>query len=418
MRILFVSSTFPPDYTGGAEISLFHTSRGLMNRGHACAVLTVNNRMVQPADEWYYQEDLLVHRVRLSRRWLLRNELWDPRVYRVVREEIRRFRPDLLHIHSVSGMSLAAYQAAEDAGIPVVNTLHDHWLLCPNNMLYQHDGRFCDPALHPNGCGHCYRRYDYWAAVPRRRCLFAWATRHVRRFISPSQALIELHVRGGYDRSRFRLVRNGFVDETAGEATHPDVRALQAQPSRRPTVVFAGGGVEIKGAPVVLRMAPELIARLPDVRIVIAGGGDPPLLQALRALGEQVTVLGPVPFADMRALFALSDLSIQASTWVENLPSVIFENYQVGTPMVASAIGGIPEIVQEGVTGYLVPPGDPHALAVAIAAHFARPAEERRQMRLACRRYVTTELALERHLDGIERVYGETCALSHAAVEA
>jgi glycosyltransferase involved in cell wall biosynthesis len=418
MRILFVTNTFPPDYTGGAEVALFHTSRGLMRRGHACSVLSINNKLSQPADEWYYQEDLLVHRVRLGRRWPLRNDVYDPRVYSAVRAEIERFRPDLLNIQNISGMTLAPYRAAEDAGVPVVNTLHDHWLLCPNNMLYQRDGTFCDPSLHPERCGKCFTRYDYWAVVPKRRRLFRWATRTVSKFISPSQALIDIHVAGGFERSRFALVRYGFFDEATAEPIHPEVRALSQRSDGRPTVVFAGGGVEIKGAPVVLRMMPELIAQIPQIRVVVAGGGDVETLNGLRRYTDNVMVLGPVPFTDMRALFEAGDLTIQASTWAENLPVVIFESHQMGTPVVASAIGGMPEQIVEGDTGYLFPPGDHHALAQRIVTHFARPAIERRRMRLACRQFVNETFSLKAHLDRTEEVYVNVLAASvHTAQE-
>ncbi|MCB9139759.1 MAG: glycosyltransferase [Caldilineaceae bacterium] len=407
MRVLFVTPFFPPDYTGGAEVSLYHSARGLMQRGVQVSILTINMRMPETADHWYDLDGLHVHRVRFGSS-LPGGEIFDPRIYRSVRREIAALAPDIVHVHNASGASLAPHAAARHAGAPLVNTLHDHWLLCPNNMLLREDYTICDPAVHPQGCADCLRGYDYWADVPHRRRLFQRLTRGAL-FLSPSQALIDYHVAAGYDPDRFRLVRLGFAETSVQASRHPAVARMRDAARTRPLVAYTGGGVGIKGSQVMLEMLPLLYQRLPEVRVALAGSMD---FSTTAAFQQQPNayVLGRLPFVAMRSLFALADLSLLPSIWPENSPVTIFENYQAGTPVAGSRIGGIPELIDHGRTGYLTPYGDPAALADAVVEHFTRPAVVRRRMRRACLETVRTEFSLDQHLDALQAVYAEVAA--------
>ncbi len=411
MRVLVFTNFFPPDYVGGAEVSIYHSCRGLMTRGVVCSVLTVNHRQPVRANEWFDLDGLSIHRVRFDTR-LPGGSLFDPRVYQTVRREIADLRPDVVHVHNVSGASLAPFAAAKSMGVPVLNTLHDLWLICPCNMRLQADGSYCDPRRWPNGCGRCWRQNDYWAAVPRRHQIFAALTRGVDRFLSPSQAVIDRLVETGYDRERFQLLRLGFDDAARQNEPLPAPVARAIGETRgRPIIVFAGGGTTIKGARVVLDAVPKLVEQVKGLRVLVAGGGDPEVLAEFERLpppaSEQVTVLGRVPFHAMRQLFAAADLTLFPSLWHENSPVTIFENFQVGTPLVASRVGGIPEFIDEGETGYLVPPGDVDALVDAVVGHFGRSPVERRRMRQRCVKVVQTGLSLDAHLDALEKVYEE-----------
>jgi glycosyltransferase involved in cell wall biosynthesis len=175
-------------------------------------------------------------------------------------------------------------------------------------------------------------------------------------------------------------------------------------------VAFAGGGVTVKGAQVLLDALPLLLPHVPGLRVAVAGGGDARLLNAFRRFEPQVWVLGRVPFPEMRAFFGAADLSLVPSVWHENSPVVIFENFQMGTPVVGSDFGGIPEFIEPGATGYLFPRGDSAALAERVIRHFARPARARRRMRQACYRFVQTALTWERHVAGTLAVYDEVVA--------
>jgi glycosyltransferase involved in cell wall biosynthesis len=308
---------------------------------------------------------------------------------------------------NMSGATLAPYVACRRAGTPVVNMLHDLWLLCPNNMLYRADGSLCNPAEGHGRCRQCFRRYDFWGDIPYRRSVFAALTSNVRLFIAPSQALIDRHMAAGYEPDRFRLVRHGMHSEFAPSIVQPDVRRIVATQPAYQTLLFAGGGIEIKGAGVVLRAVPDLLARWPQLRLVVAGGGEAHYLKQFNQYAPRVQMLGPVLFQDMKYLMASADLMLVPSTCHENSPMTILESLQVGTPSVGSDFGGIPELIRHDETGYLFPVNDAAALAAMIDQHFMRRPEQRRRMRQACVRIAQTQFTLDNHIDGILNVYCE-----------
>lgn len=407
MRVLFIVPTFPPAYTGGAEVANYHTCRGLIRRGIDCSILMLNNRISEFANDWYEIGGIPVHRVthRVPRSaW---TDVFDWRIYHTVRAELRRLKPDLVHIHNVSGSTLAPYLGCRHEGVPVVNTLHDLWLLCPNNMLYRPDGSFCDPRESPSGCSRCFRRYDFWGNIPYRRRVFAAITSNVRAFISPSQAVIDRHVEAGYTAQRFRLVRYGFEEGTRSVSSlRPSNSALTFDPQSR-TIAFAGGGIEIKGAHVLVQALPSLLQHIEGLRVLVAGSGEERFLAQFRSYAPAVQLLGTVPFTDRHALFAVADLTLVPSVLHENSPIVISDSFQTGTPVVGSRFGGIPELITHGETGYLFPVGDAEALSETVVGHFSRPAWERRRMRQRCIQQVRTELTMERHMQELMKVYRE-----------
>ncbi len=405
MRVLFILNTFPPFYTGGAEVSAYHTAQGLMREDVECSALVLNNRQTAAVNAWFTLDGLPVHRVHTPERprsaW---GDVFDSRLYRAALGELRRLKPDVVHIHNISGATFAPYIACRAAGIPVVGTLHDFWLLCANNCLYRQDGTICASASGSRACGKCFRGYDHWGDIPFRRAVFKLLSANARRFVSPSQALIDIHVRLGYRRDRFDLVPYGLGEEIQAP-TNPDVRAIIESAAEYNTVVFAGGGMRFKGVGVLLNALPALIQKVPRLRVVVVGGGEPAFLEKLRAFAPAVRVLNYVPFVEMRMLFGSAQLAISPSTWHDNSPVVIYECQQMGTPTVGANVGGIPELVREGETGYLFELGDAEGLAEKVIGHFARPPEARRRMRLKCAADAREKRSLSQHVKAVKAVY-------------
>jgi glycosyltransferase involved in cell wall biosynthesis len=410
MRVLQITNYFPPHYVGGAEVMVHNTCHGLLQRGVEAAVLAINGRMPQARDHYHDVEGVPVHEV-TSLPYLLDGSVpqtFDHRVYQKVLAELHRFQPDLVHIHNVSGASLAPFLACRRLRVPVVLTLHDLWLLCPNNMLYQGDGTLCDVTTRPRDCSRCFRRYDFWANIPRRREVFARLVENVRLIVSPSQKLIDLHTAAGYGQERFRLVPNGIKPALFQVPSDPFVREAAAECGSFRTLLFAGAMVETKGIQTLIQALPKLTRYLGDLRLLIAGTGEERYTRALRSFEPfTVRLLGRVPFHEMRALYAASDLTLVPSTCHENSPMVIYESLMAGTPILGSTIGGIPELIQEGRTGYLFSTGDPDHLVERTVQHFALSAHERRFMRQRCAEYAQHRLTLDLHLDRLQMVYAE-----------
>jgi glycosyltransferase involved in cell wall biosynthesis len=414
-HVLIISNFFPPLFAGGAEVVVYNSCKGLRERGVDATIMMTNARFNDAVDRFYDYQGVPVHEVRFASRLHSKSmfQVFEPRIYHAVRREIERVRPDLVHMHNLSGASLAPVLACRDAGVPAVLTLHDHWLLCPNNNLYQTGGGLCNPASHGRRCSDCFTRYDFWADVPLRKRLFQLLTRSVGRFYSPSQRLVDLHAAAGYDPRRFRVVPNGIPHRPAEGEARSFIKQAVAESLGANTLLLAGAIAETKGIQVFLRALPLLQRYIPNLHVWVAGEGEPGLSAALRRhTPGPVRMFGKLPFNEMRPLYACADLTVVPSIWEENSPMVIYESALAGTPILGSKIGGIPELVREGVTGYLFPRMDEAALAERAIQHFARPPVERRQMRQRCAEYAQAHFTVDCHLDALQAAYIEDLSRS------
>jgi glycosyltransferase involved in cell wall biosynthesis len=188
------------------------------------------------------------------------------------------------------------------------------------------------------------------------------ALRRVDRLVCPSSYLAALAVRWGVPPGRVNVVPNAA----------PPLPLLPERETARarfvvdgPTLAFAGRVTRQKA----LGLSLDALSRVEGVSFLVAGDG--PDLEELRreaserGLDGRVRFLGPLARDDVLALFRAADASLLSSTW-ENFPHTVVEALAVGTPVVATAVGGVPELVRDGENGLLVPRGDAEALAEAI----------------------------------------------------
>jgi glycosyltransferase involved in cell wall biosynthesis len=191
--------------------------------------------------------------------------------------------------------------------------------------------------------------------------------RHAAHVFTPSAYLCELAISWGVAPGRVSVLPNPA----------PVLPVLPAQDELRasfgitgPTLAFAGRLTAQKS----LEIALAALAAVDAVELVIAGEGDerPAIERAIAelGLGERVRLLGAQPRERVVELFAAADASLLSSSW-ENFPHTVVEALAAGTPVIATATGGVAEVVCDGENGLLVPLGDSAALAAAIRRYFA-----------------------------------------------
>jgi glycosyltransferase involved in cell wall biosynthesis len=190
----------------------------------------------------------------------------------------------------------------------------------------------------------------------------------------------------GIDPRRVIVLHNGIV----GRSPTPgrDVRVELGIPTHAPVVGMIGGLRPEKGISVLLEAAAMLAPRHPGLKVLIAGEGDRALLEPAGRLGID-DVLVPLGFRrDIPDVIAACDVAVCPS-FREGSPLSVMEYMEAGVPIVASRVGGIPEVIHDGIHGKLVPPGDAACLADAVtslledrdssAAMAARARERRRR---------------------------------------
>ncbi|MBI1321033.1 MAG: glycosyltransferase [Candidatus Hydrogenedens sp.] len=314
--------------------------------------------------------------------WLLRNPapLRDLMTLRRLEQRFRRGRYDIVHTHTSKAGWLGRI-AAERAGVPIiVHTPH----------------------------GNVFHGY-FSPAVAR---AFVWMERYAARrtdaIIELTPGGIEEHLAEGIgQRSQYRVIFSG-IDTAPYDDAIAMREATRAALGCPPGALLIGGVGRlepIKGFTYFVEAALRLADALPEARFVLAGQGSETEAIRRRAapLGDRFQMLGLR--ADVPALMAAFDVCVVPSV-NEGMGRVLLEAGAAGTPVAASRVGGIPDIVDDGETGLLVAPRDADALAAALRELAASP-ERRALMGAAARAKVVPRFSLEAMVRDIESLYEE-----------
>lgn len=287
--------------------------------------------------------------------------LWSARTTHELAERIRCFRPDIIHAHNTFPLiSPSLYWAADRAGVPVVQTLHNFRLMCLN-ALFLREGKVCEDCMGHvpwRGVVHgCYRGSRAASAVLAGMLMLhrgLGTYRHkVTRYIALNGFCRDKFIAGGLPAERM-VVKPNYVDFTAPE------------PMQRDGLLYVGRLSVEKG---VATLA-EAMRLLPDAQLRVAGDGpEAAVLDGLAGL----TRLGSLPGEAVREEMSRAVALVVPSIWYENFPRTIVEAFACGLPVIASRIGALADIVRDRETGLLFEPGNPRDLADKMAWALAHP---------------------------------------------
>ncbi|MTE01135.1 glycosyltransferase [Paracoccus sp. YIM 132242] len=314
------------------------------------------------------------------------------------------FRPDVVHLHGLDriGAEVLAVLRRLAPQARIVLTLHDYQILCPNDglMLTVPEGARCDKAGQDR-CRRCYPATPAAAHLLRKAHLTALLSL-VDRFVAPSRFLAERFVEWGVEAKRMTVLPNQVPRMVQAE------RVPRARPDR---FAFFGNIAPHKGV-LPLLAATRLAGK--KVTLDLHGGlghaGDAFRHSFAKALAAapNATHHGSYAREDLPALMSRADWVVMPSIWWENAPLVLLEARAAGLPVICSGIGGMAEMVEHGLTGVHVSPGDPRALAEAMrmaaddpTGHACMAAAQRsRQDDDAYRGFVEAHLDIYRNLLG------------------
>ena len=319
---------------------------------------------------------------------------WSKRTTREMNALISNFRPDIIHIHNTFPLiSPSIYWVASRHRIPVIQTLHNFRLLCPQAMFLR-DGAICEDCLGQipwrGAMRHCY--HD---SLPHSAAIAAMLTLHrfagtwrnkVTRYLALNEFCRQKFVAGGLPARRIAIKPN-FVNVPApGQST-------------RSGALFAGRLSHEKGIAVLL----DALKELPDVRCQVVGSGpERHLIGAHPTVQERGAISADEVISEMRN----SAYLVMPSICYENFPRTIVEAYASGLPVIASRLGAIPELVEDGRTGLLFDPGDTVDLARKMMWAEAHP-QEMRAMGERARRVYETKYTPEINYNQLMAIYRE-----------
>jgi glycosyltransferase involved in cell wall biosynthesis len=211
---------------------------------------------------------------------------------------------------------------------------------------------------------------DEFYVSPRYGALSQLSAKGLDRVVAISDAVSDyLRDEAGLPGDKIVRIHYGIDPSPYRPEAPPPSRRQTSDPAARPTLGVLARLAPQKGHRVLFQALPEIVKAVPDVRVRIVGHEEQSTVDELRAYADQLGVADRVEFdgfcADVAGLLADLDVMVLPSLW-EGFGLVLLEAMAAGRPVVASAVGPIPEIVVGGVTGLLVPPGDPKSLAEAV----------------------------------------------------
>jgi len=402
MRIVLANKFLYP--RGGAERAVLELGAALDARGHAVAYFGMDH-----PENVVHGANVAVVRQRDYRRpgaAAVRDAaamLYSFEARRTFGTFLDRVHPDVVHLHNIyHQLTPSILDAARERGIPLVMTLHDYKLVCPRYDMLRH-GMRCDACVEagPVACVRYRCAGGAWGASV---LLAAEAALHrirgsydaVHRFIVPSRFLGRVLERAGFDAARLRHIPN-FA---------PRANPVPVPSTQR--FLYVGRLSQEKGILSLLRAA----ARMTRGELVLCGTGP------LAAEVERWTREAPPGRVRCRGHLAAAELAVEVgaaafvvapSEWFENAPFAVLEAMAAGRAVLTTPLGGLPELIEDGVEGELVPPGDEVAWAAAMERALQDP-ERMRRMGAAAHRRAIESFALETHVERIESVYAEACA--------
>lgn len=383
MKILVAHNAY--QHQGGEDTVVDAETSLLREHGHEVEIYRQHN-------------DALNH---MSRAAAAATAIWSRRSASEVEALCNRFKPDVIHVHNTFPLiSPSLYWVAAKHGIPVVQTLHNFRLLCPQ-AIFLRDGRICEDCIGKlpwrSVTRKCYRESAMQSAVltgmlATHRAIGTYRQR-VTRYIALNQFARAKYIEGGLPAERFRIKPN-FVASSA----LPDWKDRRGG-------MYVGRLSSEKGVEVLTGAARLL--KEPELDVI---GSGPLETLARETFGARY--LGYRNLDDIMSRMNSAQYLVLPSICYENSPRTIVEAFACGLPVIASRLGALADIVRDGVTGLLFNPGDAADLAQKISWAIAHP-QEMTRMGQAARAEYEAQYTPQRNYEILMDIYDDAISSLH-----
>ena len=412
MKILLLAQFLPP-MLGGEERHVWTLARALAARAHEVTLLGFATGPEEPAES--NSEGVRIVRVSTggSRLPMIYSDpkrpnalpLPDPLVSRAIRNELSRNRFDVVHAHN--WIVNSALGPTARAGVPLVMTLHDYSHTCATKRFMEHGKRRC-AGPSPARCLSCASSHYGVLTGPIIVAANAWSARRRADQVSHVAAVSSAVARAvTFEDDTGWLKGAGLSPEVIPNFIPDDIVVDEIPPTAPDAPLLFVGDLSLdKGVPTLLE-AYRLLEGPPP--LVLAGRSAP---GAEWELPDGVQWVGALPHDQVLKLFRSARAVVVPSVWSDPCPTVVLEAMAAGKPVVAAASGGIVDMVVDGVTGLLVPPGDVPALARGIDSVLSDP--RRGRAFGAAGRDRAREFTVSAVVERIERMYAGAIAQTTA----
>lgn len=395
MKVLLANNYFY--HRGGSERVFFDEAALLGFKGHEVFYFATRSERNLPTPFSKYFVSELEYKLKNIARFIYCLES-----KKKIHEILNDLKPNIAHLHNIyQDISPSVLPVLKKYDIPSVLTLHDLKLICPNYLL-MHDGIICEDCyggrFYRCVLNRCKQKSYAYSIVPAleayvHKILNIWKG-YVSYFISPSHFLKNKLVEFGWDGEHIEVVSNCL----SLEHYLPNYEAGDY-------FLYLGRLSQEKG---LLTMF-AAFQQLPScARLLVVGGGpiEAELKQSVEG-DERITFTGYLEGENLVRMTRKARALVIPSECYENAPMSILEAMAYGKPVIGSRIGGIPEMVEEGVNGYLFEPGNADDLKDKLELMLSKPKKDIEQMGKTARDKVEREYNAELHYERLMEVYNK-----------
>ncbi|MCW4015246.1 MAG: glycosyltransferase family 4 protein [Candidatus Bathyarchaeota archaeon] len=359
--------TLVPDYffpmSLGAEIHVYNLARKLKQRNIPVSILTRNVPQLNKTKDNLHVSGF--PSLFGQYHWYMKGyylPLFDPFLALIPILKRSLFNKSIIHAHGPIGLSIAAHKKCSN--FPLLLSVHDYWPICFQRSLLLSDESVCNLTTK---CSTCLSM-DIGQLSTISKLVSSANTvliENFDKFIAVSHFVKTMLVKGGIPGKKIEVIHNWINLQKL----EPYLKNIPA--NREKTVLYVGQVSKLKGTHLAVEAMTQLTKEIPDLKFRVIGSG--PLLSTLRkkvkknGLFHSICFLGTVNKETLFNEYRKAKLFVCPSLWPDPCPTVVLEAMAFKLPVIASNIGGIPEMVNHGFNGFLFPAGDTAALAESVS---------------------------------------------------
>ncbi|MDR1356739.1 MAG: glycosyltransferase [Tannerellaceae bacterium] len=400
MKVLQINKYFYRK--GGADTVFFNTMRMLEERGHEVVPFALRNEKNLRSDyEQYFVpypelgESSLGEKVRRAPSFV-----YNRRAAAMLEKLLKAERPDIAHVHLMfNSLSVSILPVLRKYGIPVVMTVHDYRLICPAYLFTDGNGRICERCKTGNYYNCILRRCSKGRLF---NSLMLASDSYFRRYIIKPIDYVDRFI----FVSRFAMEKHiEFSAKYAGKSeVLPNFTPLLpcAAVAKGDYCLYIGRISEEKGIPTLVEAV-----KGSGIQLRVAGTG--PLLESLRRQSPpNVEFTGHKSGDELYDYIRRARFVVVPSECYENNPMSVIEAMTLGTPVIGSRIGGIPELIEDGLNGYLFEPGSPRDLRLTLDKALSMPADKYDTLRREAQTFARANFGEEAYYRKLITLYNNT----------